>query len=423
MSTFIFDSYEFNQQTGKAAFHYKFDDGRHFDEVIQFDVSSETYDIEVLERVLFLAFVTLGASYFKTFPTNKVEFQNHRIDENQAAFFNKIYTNGLSQFAFENDLTRDDLAKFVATTDTHLEALPYETEGRLVLQSGGKDSLLTARILGLSGIKFVPWYLSSSDHHPAVLDQLGQALQTATRYLDHPALIKAKADGAKNGHVPVTYMVQSLALAQAVLNGNNEVLVSIAHEGEEPHAMIGDLPVTHQWSKTWEAEQLFQDYIHTYISPDLKVGSPLRQFSELFVAELFVSLAWDTFGHSFSSCNRANYKQGVDNSELHWCGDCPKCANSYILFAPFLAAEKLKELFNGQDLFEKPSLQETFKGLLGIDGVMKPFECVGEINELRYAYGLSQAKGGYGSVSFAVPATTFDYKVEYPSQPWARYTA
>jgi hypothetical protein len=211
-----------------------------------------------------------------------------------------------------------------------------------------------------------------------------------------------------------------IALVQAILLGKNEVLVSIAHEGEEPHAMIGDLPVTHQWSKTWGAEQLFAEYVTRYISTDVYIGSPLRQHSELRVAELFVEHAWDTFGHRFSSCNRANYRQGADNSELKWCGECPKCANSYLLFAPFVAADELQSLFAGQDLFTKPLLQETFRGLLGIDGVMKPFECVGEIEELRYAYHQSQAKEGYGSVSFDVPTASFDYKQTYPSQDWAQ---
>jgi len=52
--------------------------------------------------------------------------------------------------------------------------------------------------------------------------------------------------------------------------------------------------------------------------------------------------------------------------------------------------------------------------------VMKPFECVGEIDELRFAYHLAQEKGGYQPVSFAVPVATFDYKASYPAQDWAR---
>jgi hypothetical protein len=111
--------------------------------------------------------------------------------------------------------------------------------------------------------------------------------------------------------------------------------------------------------------------------------------------------------------------QGNDNTELKWCGECPKCANSFLLFAPFVPADELKSLFNGQDLFEKPMLQETFKGLLDIDGVMKPFECVGETAELRLAYHMAEDRG-YGKLSFDVPESDFDYQHEYDAQAWAR---
>jgi len=418
MSTFIFDSYDYNKKTGLASFHYSFDDGRSFTETIELK-TAKAYDTEAFDRALFLSFVLLGASYYKTFPTTAVTFQSGTIDAWQADFFSKVYQEGLSQYAYENELTRHDLATFTQTGDS-IKAVDYSGTGIVALQSGGKDSLLIAALLAEKAIDFTPWYLTTSDHHPAVLDELGHQLITARRTIDHDALKKASAEGAKNGHVPVTYMVQSIALLQAILMGKGQVLVAIANEGQEPHAFINDLPVMHQWSKTWQAEQQFQEYVNRYISADLFVGSPLRRLSEVRVAELFIQHAWKKFGHQFSSCNRANYLQGANNSELHWCGECPKCANSYLLFAPFLAADDLKALFAGQDLFEKPLLTQTFKGLLAIDDVMKPFECVGETDELRWAYHQAIKNGGYGQLPFAVPESSFDYMAEYPAQDWAR---
>lgn len=418
MSQFIFESCDFNPETKQATFSYRFDDGRRFVETATFEVA-EHYNNEVLERALFLAHLVIGTSYFKTFPTPDVAIDSGMIDEWTAKFLTQVYQEGLSQFAFENNLTRRDLAQ-LSNTGTMPEGVAYQAEGILALQSGGKDSLLVAALLNEKQTDFTPWYVASGDHHPAVLDDLGRPLVVTRRTIDRDALATASEAGGKNGHVPVTYIVESLALIQAILLNKNEILVSIAHEGEEPHAVIGDLSVTHQWSKTWHAEQVFAEYVRRYVSPDIRVGSPLRRYSELRVAELFIEHAWKMYGHRFSSCNRANYKQGDDNSELHWCGECPKCANSYLLFAPFLNADELKELFAGQDLFEKPMLQETFKGLLGIDGVMKPFECVGEIDELRYGYHRAQDRGGYGQLSFEVPTASFDYMHEYPAQEWAK---
>ena len=217
----------------------------------------------------------------------------------------------------------------------------------------------------------------------------------------------------------------SLALVDAILANKKDILLSIGHEGEEAHARIKDLSVNHQWSKTWPAEQAFSQYVQKYISPDIRIGSPLRAYSELKISELFAAHAWGKYGHEFSSCNLANYKQGEPNEKLKWCGECPKCANSFLLFAPFVRPSELKSLFNGQDLFAKPGLAETYKGLLGIEGIIKPFECVGEIGELRLAYHMAQKKWGnsYAKLPFVVPESDFDYQKTYASQPWTRNLA
>jgi len=418
MNRFIFSSYVFDSATTTAHFKYGLEDGRRFVETVQFATGTD-YNAEVLDQAMKLAFILIGTSYYKAYPSTEVLITEF-IDDWQADFFTHVYQEGLSQFAYENELKRSDLAVFTASQSTeNISLIAYEGLGTLVLQSGGKDSLLTATLLQKRNKEFVPWYLSSSVNHPVILDNLSGDLQQSIRTIDRDGLLLALKDGGLKGHVPITYIVQSLALIQAILLNKRDVLVSIAHEGEEPHAYIDDLSVTHQWSKTWTAEQSFAQYVKRYIASTVRIGSPLRQLTELRVAELFVDHAWEKYGHQFSSCNVANYRQGRDNSTLQWCGDCPKCANSYLLFAPFLASNELKSIFNNQDLFSKITLQKTFRGLLGIDGETKPFECVGEINELRLAYQKAQSKGGYESLDFDVPESSFDYIQIYPAQDWA----
>ncbi|MCL2444641.1 hypothetical protein FWD07_00785 [Candidatus Saccharibacteria bacterium] len=420
---FIFDSYSFDSATGEARFHYRSGDHR-FTEIIKFALDPNHSLIpdreHLLSRALELCHLLIGTSYYKCFPTSVVQYP-YLFNDNQLQFFNSVYQEGLSQFAYENNLTRSDLAHFTNSDNINPENDPisYSGQGALVLQSGGKDSLLTASLLTASGINFTPWYVTSSDHHPEILDQLGQSLVTTLRQIDHENLKKAAEQGALNGHVPVTYIIQSLAIVQAILLNKSQILVSIGNEGAEPHAYIDDLPVNHQWSKTWEAEQTFANYVHTYISPDLQIGSPLRQFSELKIAELFVRHAWDQFGHQFSSCNIANYRQNSDNTTLKWCAKCPKCANSYLLFTPFLSAAELKPLFSNQDLFADPELIDTFKGLLGIDHHIKPFECIAEIAELRTAYQMID-HSQYAELPFAVPPETqYNYHHKFDAQSWA----
>ncbi len=414
MSAFIFDEYGYDQATKTARFSYRFDNGQTFTEQVVFAEAQDAYDQAILDRVLFLAFVLIGTSYYKTAPSREVRFVRGVIDEWQAGFLNHVYQEGLSQFAFENNLTRDDLAHFQAT-GTSEGAVPYQGSGILSLQSGGKDSLLVAQKLRRADQEFTSFYISSSSAYPAVIDRLSPQTYVATRILDREALAVAKANGALNGHVPVTYIVMAISLIQAVLTGKDVVLAAIGHEGEEPHAWVGDLPINHQWSKTWQGEQLFVEYVRRYVSPNLRVGSPLRQYSELSVTKQFTELAWADYSTSFSSCNVANYQQGANNTQLTWCGHCPKCANSYLLFAPFVDSAELQIIFGG-DLFGHRDLDETFKGLLGMEGVMKPFECVGETEELRHAYHMAQARGGYGALPFAVPESSFDIEKLYPAQ-------
>lgn len=413
--TFVFKNYGYDRAEKTAWFEYGFD-GKDdvFRETMRFENTRENYDEVALERALFLTFLLVGTSYFKVFPSRDVKFEMGSIDAWQAGFLNKVYQEGLSQFAFENDLTREGLAHFIPTKPDERTAVSYDGEGILALQSGGKDSLLIAALLEKNGRDYTPWYVSNGPGYPKLLDDLAAPLSLARRNIDHENLAKA---GGLNGHVPVTYIVLGYALIQAILLGKNEILAAIAHEGDEPHAWIGDLPVNHQWSKTWQAEQIFVKYVVRYISPDIRVGSPLRQLSELKVAEHFAHEAWARFGEKFSSCNVANYGQGADNSTLKWCGHCPKCANSYLLFAPFIEKSVLDVRLGG-DLFAKPELLETLKGLLGVDGVMKPFECVGEVGELRAAYHAA-LKRGFTVLPFDVPVSDFDIDRRYQVQDWA----
>ncbi len=417
--SFQFKNYSFDDATKQADFVYV-NNGIQFTESISFINMVPGYNTEALERALFLAFVLIGTSYYKTFPTEGVELLVGEIDEWQAEFFSSVYQEGLSQFASENSLTRSDLAHFVAS-GTGSRATDYiaTDQSPLVLQSGGKDSLLLATLLSQKHTVFDAWNLSSGSSHPSVLDTIGNSLVTATRQIDTENLTNAGEHGALNGHVPVTYIVLSIALVQAILLGKDTVLSAIGHEGEEPYMYIGDLPVSHQWSKTWKAEQQLAKYIKNYISPVIQLGSPLRKYSELKIAELFTSESWEAYAHQFSSCNVGNYKQGQNNQMLGWCGDCPKCANSFLLFAPFVDPTNLIEVFSGENLFQKPSLVETFKGLLDVDGVVKPFECVGETDELRLAYHLAHQKSsGEYVLPFTVDDSGFDYEAAYEHQTW-----
>lgn len=452
-AVFRFLSYYFDRSTYTATFVYQGIDNIIFTEKIFFapkpGTNTSSFNLlddpgltQLLDQAMFLAFILIGTSYYKAHPTKNIRL-DRPLDDFQARFFSTVFQEGLSQYAFENRLTRDKLATFKPTPGfQNKPAVEYRGQGVLALQSGGKDSLLVAELLNEHNINFVPWYISSSSDrsHPNVIDHLDdgfnhQKASVVYRQIDH---LHLQQTGGLNGHVPVTFIVESLALIQAILNNQNVILTSIGREGEEPHAMIGDLPVNHQWSKTWQAEQLMTEYIKRYLSPDLHLGSPIRHLSELRIADLFVQKCWQKYGYSFSSCNEANYKQNSQNGTLKWCGHCAKCANSYLLFCPFIPPQFLQSLFGDKDLFLDQNLTQIFKGLLGVGGEMKPFECVGSVEELRSAYHhrmttppipLPQSPGAtqttywqpvYANLPFRVPESDFNYLAESNNQEYFR---
>jgi hypothetical protein len=417
MGEFIFSSYGYDEPSKTAHFRYQ-NNGITCTESVVFTTVKHGYNHEALQRALFLAFVLIGTSYYKTFPSTSVRFEAGSLDSWQADFFTSVYQDGMSQFAFENNLTRADLATFSASTEIAASPAAYKTSDTtpLVLQSGGKDSLLLASLLRENKKDFTAFYISSGETHPSVLEQLGSELVTVQRIIDKEALRRASKQGGLNGHVPVTYIVQSIALLQAILLGKDTVLTAIGHEGEEPYRYIQDLPVRHQWAKIWQSEQQFAEYVQRYVANEIHIGSPLRKYTELKIAELFTMHSWHDYAHAFSSCNVFNYTQGHNNTTLGWCGNCAKCANSFLLFAPFVALPELTSVFNGENLFKKPSLQQVFKGLLGIDGAEKPFECIGEEAELRTAYHMAHLSDSQYQLPFSVPESHFNYQQLYPSQ-------
>ncbi len=417
-ASFIFENYHYEPATGEVLFEYSFDSVRRFTERVRV-AKSDSYDHETLDRALQLAFILAGLSYYKTFPTSMLDLRNIQLTRSQAAFFSEVYRDGLSQFVYENKLNPEDIAQFEATETEARTTHASTGSGFLVLQSGGKDSLLLAELLREARVDFAPWYISSSEALPEVLRSVGDTYHRR-RDLDTQALRQATDDGALNGHVPITFIIASYAILDAILLGKDRVLMAIGHEGEEPYTYIDEYAVRHQWSKTWHSEQLLASYVRENIAPNLNVGSPLRQFSELKISQLFSELCWDKYATKFASCNIANYRQGHDNTSLTWCARCAKCANSFLLFAAFRPPEDLMQLFD-ENLFEVVELEDDFRGLLGIDDSVKPFECVGETDELRKAYEFALANG-YTPLPFEVPASAFDENVRYESQSWASDT-
>ena len=79
-----------------------------------------------------------------------------------------------------------------------------------------------------------------------------------------------------------------------------------------------------------------------------------------------------------------------------WCCKCPKCLFTYIMLSPFLNNEDLNKIF-GENLFDKSELRPILDQLTG-KAEIKPFDCIGTIEEVNTALVMSIKKNKHKSL-------------------------
>jgi hypothetical protein len=61
---------------------------------------------------LFNLHIALGISYYKLFPTKTLEVKSGYLNDEQIAFWEKFYRNGLGEFFIKNDIDFRELINF-----------------------------------------------------------------------------------------------------------------------------------------------------------------------------------------------------------------------------------------------------------------------------------------------------------------------
>jgi hypothetical protein len=254
-----------------------------------------------------------------------------------------------------------------------------------VAVGGGKDSIVSIEALRAAG--FEPTLFSVNSYTPITntVERAGLPYLKVGRQIDS-SIGDLNAQGAFNGHVPITMINSLLGLLAAVMNGLTTVIFS-----NERSASVGNLTwhgidVNHQWAKSIEAEKLLQETLATVVSPSVTYFSLLRPLSELRIARQFATL--EQYHDIFTSCNRAFH---LDPSKRRiWCGECDKCRFVFLVLAPYMSVAQLEAIWH-KNMFNDGEQLAGFRELLGIEG-HKPLECVGEVAECRLALELAAEK-------------------------------
>ncbi len=411
-SNFIFESYEFNRNTGRVVLRYRLDNDLSFTEVLTLPVDGmqlDTIDEDELDAALFALHLIGGISYYKTCLPPNIKIESGMLNQQQAAFWKTVYENGLGEFFYRNNINFLNLIDFPHTKVQkrrinevrRSSAVREKTNRVLVPVGGGKDSIVSMELLKKSAESVMLFRMGSHPSMPPIIEDLayraGLPILSVKRQID-PELFQLNKDGALNGHVPITAYLSFLSVLMGVLYGFDSVVLSNEGSASEGNVQFHGREINHQWSKGLHFERMMRDFTSKWITPHVEYFSLLRPMTELKVTQLFAQ--YPQYFTSFTSCN-ANWKIIEGAPIERWCNHCPKCAFVYALLAAFLPKATMLEIF-GKDLYADESLLPLYRELLGLEN-HKPFECVGTPDETKAAFLLARNRGDFaGSAAMAM---------------------
>lgn len=379
---FSFDGYEYNKESGVVSFKYSFDDSIHFIEKLTFSGHKKKLsdkEAQVLSRTFDYLQIALGISYYKAALPKKILTRGMSLSQEACSFFQKLYTVGLQEFSYTNNVSLEDRVNFITSKFTKQSPINLNLRKISVIpMGGGKDSFVSQDILKSNN---KPHILLHIGNHVAlkVIDKDSTIIRVKREI--SPNLRSLNSDGAYNGHIPISSIYAFITLACSVIYDFDTVIMSNERSANTGSQMPNGTMVNHQYSKSHEFESDFIKLVGDEILTSYKYFSILRPFSEISIAKMFSKNT--NAHHKFISCNKAS-KQGVNKQE--WCMNCPKCRFVFLSLAPFLEKDKLLNIFK-KNLLDQPDQLNGYLSLVGFKSP-KPFECVGEVQESIVAFHL-----------------------------------
>jgi hypothetical protein len=371
---FEFDRFEVSSEGDKVSFHYKihFEDNsvQTFTEILSLPVKLSSVDEvtkQLAERILEDVHLILGISYFKLYCPKEILVNSAFLTQDQAFFWDIVYTKGLGEFFYKNKLDFRKMIQFPAGSDIDESPIVCPLKDRSLLGiGGGKDSIVSADLLQSNDKQFAALYNDPQQSEVAKL--LGVEKFQITRLLDPTLSVLNKTGDVYNGHIPISAIWAFIGILYAVLLDYRYFIVSNERSSNYGSIDYLGMPINHQWSKSFQFENLFTEYTASRYGDNVSYFSLLRPFYEIEIVRRFSNLP--KYFSTFTSCNR-NFTQEKQAMDGLWCGNCSKCAFVFCLLSAFLEKSKLTEIFGG-NLYADPKLVDTYRELLGVKDI-KPF--------------------------------------------------
>ena len=400
-------SYKVTEGFYQVTFSYEIPGLSEFETMWKFPDAGRTVDGAILHRLLFELGMAEAISYWKVTCAPVLRVQCGSLTEWQNRWWRKLFYNGLGEFMYVNgiEVSEEELLRIECEAGACADVAGNEVcagagacnvgenvglvgkltdissySGCLVPVGGGKDSVVSMEVRRNEDVTI---YRINKDATVAnVLAAADREYKTCfvNRRLD-PRILEMNKRGFLNGHIPFSAVVAFSTFISAYLQGIRYIALSNESSANES-TVVGSF-VNHQYSKSYEFERDFMEYIGSFLDTEIRYFSLLRPLSELQIAWLFSR--YTKYHKAFRSCN-AGSKQGI------WCCHCPKCLFVYIILSSFLSEEEKVEIF-GENLLDNPQNEKYFRELTGLDE-NKPFECVGTRSEVVMSLKKYLEKGG-----------------------------
>lgn len=398
--SFEYDSYEYNIENEKLklVFTYRLVGSKEtitFKHRVEYftkgDIPFDLSLVSNLKNFVFHIGMVETINYWKLACPKDLNVNCGYLNESQVKWWKKLYYHGLGEFIYLNNMVslvnEDNFLEInsLKITDTNNQFLGSNTEnllkslktsGNLIPVGGGKDSVVTLEVLKASLEDNTPFVMSPPIAAYDCIEVAGYSNYLEARRIFDKQIMEMNAKGYLNGHVPFSAILAFISTLGAALVGKRYIPLSNEKSANEP-SVIGTT-FNHQYSKSFEFEMDFDEYLHNNLTEDISYFSLLRSLYEIQIGEMFST--YEHYHSVYRSCNR-----GKKTNE--WCGVCAKCLFVYIILSPYVERQALIGQF-GKDLLDDIELKPIFDELIGTKDT-KPFECVGTIWEVRHALNLT----------------------------------
>lgn len=337
--------------------------------------------------------------YVQHFLVSELRVHNSLFDEQEENFWKIYYEKYSMELFYSQKIPLDFLCKISFYREE--AAFPHDhlivsKKTILLGVGGGKDAIYAYETLEQSKIPTALFYTYETNEEYELRHALTQ--QMSIKYnrkyywakrneIATPEIRDIIARQKKAGIKPSAPAASTNAIRMAIFSlseGFGYISTCNEKSADFGNTIYKGKEVNHQYSKSLSFEKALGERLQAII-PGLQYFSILKPLYEVRIVQGFSKL---TEYHShFNSCNR---------NAATWCLSCSKCAFIYVLLAAFLRPEQLSDIFQ-ENLFNKPSLKESFLELMGLVGI-KPLECVGEKEEVWLALFWAKKYGHTGTI-------------------------